>query len=83
MSPTYGIGELEERFGQDGTKGKQLPLAPGTLTCASGTVEGDDLLDGAKPFSELVGCLMYVSVCTRPDIIFAVGTLARHMQAPM
>ncbi|KAL6182377.1 hypothetical protein ACLB2K_043799 [Fragaria x ananassa] len=30
-----------------------------------------------KPFSGVVGSLMYTQVCTRPDIAFAVGMLAR------
>ena len=75
------IGDLAQRFGQIGTKGKQLPLAPGTII--SKAEEGEELLDTARyPYNELVGCLLYVSVCTRPDISFAVNRLARYMQAP-
>jgi hypothetical protein len=33
-------------------------------------------------YRELVGRLIYVSKCTRPDICFAVGLLARFMQDP-
>eukprot|EP00963_Diacronema_lutheri_P009792 scaffold916_cov343-Pavlova_lutheri.AAC.1 len=34
------------------------------------------------PYQELVGCLMYLAVCTRPDIAFVTNCLARFVVAP-
>jgi hypothetical protein len=34
------------------------------------------------PYASVVGSLMYVMVCTRPDIAHAVGVLSRYMSKP-
>jgi hypothetical protein len=44
-------------------------------------VEGQPLPSDV-PFSSLVGTLLYLSVCTRPDISFSVSSLTRHLQKP-
>ncbi len=44
--------------------------------------EGEPLDTVRFPYSECVGSLLYLSVCTCPDIAQAVGALARYMAAP-
>ena len=43
--------------------------------------EDDEPLD-QQSYQSLVGTLMYLATCTRPDIAFAVGTLARFSRKP-
>ena len=40
-----------------------------------------DIID-RLPYQQLVGSLMYAMVGTRPDLAYAVGILAQHMQEP-
>lgn len=46
------------------------------------TADGEPLDTKAFPFSTVIGSLMYIASCTRPDIAQAVGALARYMAAP-
>ena len=72
------ILDMAVRHGQDQARATYTPLAPGTalikLTDTSGYAQ--------YPLAEVVGELMHVGVCTRPDIMYAVGMLARHSATP-
>lgn len=35
-----------------------------------------------KPYRQLIGCLLYISICTRPDISYAVNHLSRYVENP-
>ena len=42
----------------------------------------DDQVLSDLPYNELVGCLIYVMVCTRPDIAFCVSSLTTYFSSP-
>jgi hypothetical protein len=44
--------------------------------------DGEPLNWGKSSYSELVGSLLYLRVCTRPTIAQDMGVLARYMSAP-
>ena len=72
--------ELVNKYGLGDGKIKATPISLGTRLIRG---DDDEVLDTAAfPYSELVGSLLYLSVCTRPDIAEAVGKLARYMAKP-
>ncbi len=83
------IHELLQRFGMASCNPSPTPLAPGTeLRKAASTEDpgssSDQLLDAASAsrYKEIVGALLYLVTCTRPDLAMAVNQLSRHMSAP-
>ena len=72
--------ELVDKYGMRSGKTKSTPL--GVSVRFSKATEDAELDREAYGYSELVGSLLYLSVCTRPDISQAVGVLARHMAQP-
>jgi hypothetical protein len=66
-------GELLARYGMEAAKGKSVPINPGEKLVR----DGEPLDRERFPYSELVGSLLYLSVCTGPDIAQAVGVLVR------
>ena len=70
--------DLLEKYGMTECKPLSTPLS----TAAKLTKDGEPLDTAAHGYSQLIGSLMYLSVCTRPDISQAVGALARYMAAP-
>ena len=72
--------DLVAKYGLSDAKPRSLPLDP-ALRLMQG--EGE-LLDTstAASYAQLVGSLLYLSVCTRPDIAQAVGALSKFMASP-
>lgn len=70
--------DIVKKFGMDTAKAAATPANIAVKL----TKEGEPLDTHVHPYSELIGGLLYLSVCTRPDIAQAVGALARYMAAP-
>ena len=74
------IEDLLEKFSMHNCKPVATPLIPNSTVNKE---EPDISLDQhVTKFQELIGSLMYLVTCTRPDIAAAVGQLARVMSQP-
>ena len=70
--------ELISQYGLDDAKRASLPMK----IRPTKALEEEPLDLDTHPYCSLVGGLLYLSVCTRPDITQAVGALARYMKEP-
>ena len=81
LSQSQMVTALVDKYDLSHAKPKSTPLVPGTQLSAAKS--DDELLDTTLyHYSELIGSLLYLSVCTRPDIAQAVGALSRFMAKP-
>lgn len=71
--------ELLAKYGMSECKLACIPLSVSTRLSQG---EGEPLDTVHMPYSALVGALLYISVCTRPDIAHVVGVLAKFMSKP-
>jgi hypothetical protein len=78
LSQPRHIADLLSKFHMTNAKPFETPSSAAIKL----TAEGEPLDTTAFPFSTVIGSLMYIASCTRPDIAQAVGALARYMAAP-
>jgi hypothetical protein len=78
------IESILSRFGFSNCKAVQTPMNPKEVLskddCPKSPEEVEEMTD--IPYQEAIGCLMYLSQCTRPDITFAVNKLSRFSSNP-
>ncbi len=73
--------QLLDRFGLTDCNPTVTPLPAGTELRADKTAAPLDE-DKARLYREMVGSLLYLTTCTRPDLAMAVNQLTRHMANP-
>ena len=76
--PAY-IKKLLEKYKMSDSKPVGTPVDPGSHLLKA--TEDEEALE-QQLYQSLVGSLMYLSVCTRPDLAYAVNTLARFSSKP-
>ena len=78
------VEKILEIFEMNKAKPVNVPLAShfklSSSLCPSSVEEKDYM--SRVPYANIVGCLMYAMVCTRPDISHAVGVVSKYMENP-
>jgi len=84
LSQQKYVEKILLRFGMNNVKPVSVPLASHFKLSSSlcpNTHEEKEYMSQI-PYANVVGCLMYAMVCTRPDISHAVGVVSRYMANP-
>lgn len=73
------IQEVLNKFGMSDCKSVQTPMDLNTKLI--GTTENAEILDNV-PYQEIIGCLLYISQVTRPDISYVINMLSKYNKKP-
>lgn len=84
LSQKSYIDKVLQRFGMQNCRPHDTPVSKGDKfslsQCPLNEIESKFMED--IPYASAVGSLMYLQVCTRPDIAFIVGMLGRYLSNP-
>ncbi|CAI7839126.1 unnamed protein product [Closterium sp. NIES-53] len=78
LTQSHMVHQVLQRFGFQFSSPKPTPLSTSHLLLAPPSDESVELSD---PYPELVGCLMYLMTCTRPDLAYPLSILTRYVAA--
>ncbi|CAI7919329.1 unnamed protein product [Closterium sp. NIES-54] len=70
------VQQVLQRFGFRYSSPQSTPLPTGHSLSAP---PSDESVEPSGPYAELVGCLMYLMTCTRPDLAYPLSILARYV----
>lgn len=73
------IQEILHKYGMSDCKPVKTPIDPQTKLCSTGE---DEAILKNIPYQEIIGCLLYLSQGTRPDINYVVNYLSRYNNKP-
>jgi hypothetical protein len=77
------IEELLERFHMQDANTADTPMDVTPLSKEMGPKTEEERRElGDIPYREIIGSLLYIARCTRPDIAFAVNVLSRFSTNP-
>ncbi|CAI7835953.1 unnamed protein product, partial [Closterium sp. NIES-53] len=74
LTRSHMVQQVLQRFGFMYSSPQSTPLPTGHSLLAP---PSDESVEPSGPYPELVGCLMYLMTCTRPDLAYPLSLLAR------
>ncbi|CAI7891961.1 unnamed protein product [Closterium sp. NIES-53] len=76
LTQSHMVHQVLRRFGFQFSWPEPTPLSTGHSLSAP---PSDESVEPSGPYPELVGCLMYLMTCTRPDLAYPLSLLARYV----
>ncbi|CAI7887028.1 unnamed protein product, partial [Closterium sp. NIES-54] len=76
LTQSHMVHKVLQRFGFQFSSPQPTPLSTGHSLSAPPSAES---IEPSGPYPELVGCLMYLMTCTRPDLAYPLSLLARYV----
>ncbi|CAI7822087.1 unnamed protein product, partial [Closterium sp. NIES-53] len=76
LTQSHMVQQVLQRFGFTYSSPRSTPLPTGHSLSAP---PSDESVEPSGPYPELVGCLMYLMTCTRPDLAYPLSILARYV----
>ncbi|CAI7884955.1 unnamed protein product [Closterium sp. NIES-54] len=76
LTQSHMVQQVLQRFGFTYSSPQSTSLPTGHSLSAP---PSDKSVESSGPYPELVGCLMYLMTCTRPDLAYPLSLLARYV----
>ncbi|CAI7736804.1 unnamed protein product [Closterium sp. NIES-54] len=76
LTHSHMVQQVLQRFDFTYSSPQATPLSTRHLLSA---LPSDESVEPSGPYPELVGCLMYLMTCTRPDLAYPLSILARYV----
>ncbi|CAI7734540.1 unnamed protein product [Closterium sp. NIES-53] len=76
LTQSHMVQQVLQRFGFTYSSPQATPLPTRHSLSA---LPSDESVESCGPYPELVGCLMYLMTCTRPDLAYPLSILARYV----
>ncbi|CAI7753258.1 unnamed protein product [Closterium sp. NIES-53] len=76
LTQSHMVHQVLQRFGFQFSSPQPTPLSTSHSLSAPPL---DESVEPSGPYPELVGCLIYLMTCTRPDLVYPLSLLARYV----